>query len=91
MLRKQSIFGDMIRSAYRHSHIKDIKELGSLVGDQVSYFTCTKVINTDHEPSIEVFIVMAYHLEIPAKEIAAACKASGEDHVFWKLLTAKEA
>lgn len=47
--------------------------------------TVSKILLRDIEPSVTTFIIMAYYLQVPVEEIAAACKAAG-DTVFCELL-----
>lgn len=47
--------------------------------------TVSKILLRGIEPSVTTFIIMAHYLQVPTEEIAAACKAAG-DEVFCELL-----
>ena len=77
---------EILQSAFRRTSYRDIKEWHSTTKCPLSYFTVTSVLNQDKEPAVATFIVIAYLMEVPIKEISDACKAAG-DTVFWRILT----
>lgn len=76
---------NIIQNAFRRSKYASAKEWHTDSKMPLSYFTLTKTID-GAEPSVPSFIVMAYLIGIPIKDIADACKEAG-DTVFWRILT----
>jgi hypothetical protein len=77
---------EILQAAFKKSGYRDMKDWHTATKCPLSYFTVTSIINQDKEPAIPTFIVIAYLLDIPIKDIAEACKAAG-DTVFHRILT----
>jgi hypothetical protein len=77
---------EILQSAFRRSGCRDLKDWHTSTKCPLSYFTVTSIINQGKEPSISTFIVIAYLLGMPVKDISAHCKKTG-DTVFHKILT----
>jgi hypothetical protein len=79
------MLSQILTDAYRRSKFHNVQEWKQETKCQLSTETVSKVLLRGVEPSIPTFITMAWYLEMPAGEIAAACKAAG-DNVFCKLI-----
>lgn len=76
---------DKIKNKFKMSSFQTVKDFQQTSKCPLSLETLTAVINRGKEPSIPAFIQMAYCLGISPDEIAAACKAAGDD-IFWRLI-----
>lgn len=79
---------EIIEKKFKMSAYSNVREWYDATKCPLSHYTCTSVILQSREPGISSFIVMAYLLDVPIPEIAAACKASdsAEGKLFAEIL-----
>jgi hypothetical protein len=83
------MLSEILAAKFRRSKYSTVKEFWSSSKCKLSEETVSRVIGRGHEPGIPTFIIIAYHLGIPTKYIAAACKEAG-DTAFCNLLDPPE-
>ncbi len=78
---------EILAARFRRASFTTIKEFWVSTGckSQLSEETVSRVIGRGHEPGIPTFVIIAYYLGIPAKDIALACRRAG-DTAFANLL-----
>ena len=84
---------EILAAKFRRTKYSTVKEfwMNSGCKAQLSEETVSRVIGPRaHEPGVPTFVVMAYFLGMPAKDIAKACRQAG-DVAFANLLDPPEA